>query len=183
MVDTEFLKIYWQQYILLEKRMIELSDYVSIHPRNFSVFSNQFISMYLTICSEVDSVADEFCKMIGIEEKQRYGINNKINIILNKYDNIRSWRCATKFPNEEINIVPFAKFSVDKSADWWQAYNNVKHKRTELNGQQYNYELANLKNILFALAALYLLLYKIREEAAKDFPLDFESQLFDICCV
>ncbi len=28
--NSEFIKIYWLQYKLLEKRMIELSDYVSI---------------------------------------------------------------------------------------------------------------------------------------------------------
>ena len=58
----EIIKIYWQQYLLLEKRMIELSDYVAIDRKNYATFSNQFISMYLIICSEIDSVADEYCK-------------------------------------------------------------------------------------------------------------------------
>ena len=31
MVDLEFLKVYWKQYVLLEKRMLDLSDYVAIH--------------------------------------------------------------------------------------------------------------------------------------------------------
>ena len=47
----EIIKIYWQQYLLLEKRMIELSDYVAIDRKNYATFSNQFISMYLIICS------------------------------------------------------------------------------------------------------------------------------------
>lgn len=160
--------------------MIDLSDYVAIHPKNYAVFSNHFISMYLTICSEIDSVAEELCKNLNIKEKERFGINNKINHILNKYSNLKNWRCHTKFPYETINIVPFAKFSDNKSADWWKAYNNIKHKRTEKNGEQYNYELANLKNILHALSALYLLLYKMKEEFSAEFPLKFESDLFDI---
>lgn len=156
MADLEFLKIYWQQYLLLEKRMINLSDYVAISPKNYSTFSNQFISMYLTICSEIDSVADEFCKNLNINQKDRFGINSK------------------------INIVPFAKFVDNKSADWWQAYNNIKHKRTEKTGEQYNYELANLKNVLYALSALYLLLYKMKEESSENSEIKFESELFDI---
>ena len=39
MNELEFLKIYWQQYVILEKRMINLSDYVAIHPKNFATFS------------------------------------------------------------------------------------------------------------------------------------------------
>ncbi|MCQ2459727.1 MAG: hypothetical protein MJ081_05055, partial [Ruminococcus sp.] len=155
-------------------------DYVAIHPKNYAVFSNHFISMYLTICSEIDSVADEFCKNLNIGAKERFGINNKINHILTKYNNIKNWRCSTKFPNEGINFVPFAKFTDNESADWWKVYNNIKHKRTEKNGEQYNYELANLKNVLHALSALYLLLYKLRMEFSNDFPLNFESELFDI---
>jgi hypothetical protein len=53
--NSEFIKIYWLQYKLLEKRMIELSDYVSIDKKNYSTFSNQFIFLFLTICSEIDS--------------------------------------------------------------------------------------------------------------------------------
>ncbi len=39
-MDTEFIKIFWQQYKLLEKRMTELSDYVAVDPKNFATFSN-----------------------------------------------------------------------------------------------------------------------------------------------
>lgn len=87
MNELESLKIYWQQYVILKKRMINLSDYIAIHPKNFATFSNQFISMYLTICSEIDSVAEELCKNLSIDEKSRFGINNKINHILNQYSN------------------------------------------------------------------------------------------------
>lgn len=180
MADLEFLKIYWQQYLLLEKRMINLSDYVAISPKNYSTFSNQFISMYLTICSEIDSVADEFCKNLDVNQKNRFGINNKMAHIIKQYNNLKNWKCKTKFPYNKINIVPFAKFVDNQSADWWQAYNNIKHKRTEKTGEQYNYELANLKNVLYALSALYLLLYKMKEESLENSEIKFESELFDI---
>lgn len=81
---NEFIRVYWMQYKLLEKRMIELSDYVAVTPKNYARFSNHFISMYLTICSEIDSVADGLCDLLGVSAKERYGINNKINVILNK---------------------------------------------------------------------------------------------------
>ncbi len=71
MADLEFLKVYWKQYVLLEKRMLDISEYITIHRRNYAVFSSHFISMYLTICSEIDSVTDEFCKNLGFSEKER----------------------------------------------------------------------------------------------------------------
>ncbi len=101
-------QMYWNQYSILEKRMVELSDYVMIHPKNYSTFSNQFIFMYLTICSEIDSLADDFCKELGVKDKERFGINNKINNILEKYPRMNNWKCSTKFPYEPINLVPYA---------------------------------------------------------------------------
>ncbi|MCM1508336.1 MAG: hypothetical protein NC177_14580 [Ruminococcus flavefaciens] len=182
MDENRFIKIYWQQYRLLEKRMIELSDYVEINPKNYATFSNQFISMYLMICSEIDSVADKFCCLLGVtDNKERFGINNKINKILEKYNNLKNWKCITKFPFDKINIVPFAKFNEGVSADWWQAYNKVKHSRAEQNENgKYNYELANLKNILFSLSALYLLISKMKEEFCKSVGIDMQSSIFDI---
>ncbi|MGN1137175.1 MAG: hypothetical protein ACI4SF_13265 [Oscillospiraceae bacterium] len=47
MNEKEFIRVYWLQYKLLEKRMIELSDYVAVTPKNYAAFSNHFISMYL----------------------------------------------------------------------------------------------------------------------------------------
>lgn len=181
-MDTEFIKIFWQQYKLLEKRMTELSDYVAVDPKNFATFSNQFISMYLTICSEIDSVADKHCSLIGITDtKDKFGINNKINKIADYYDNLKKWKCTTKFPFQTISIVPFEKFEDNKSADWWQSYNKVKHFRTEKNESgKYNYELANLKNILCSLAALYLLIYRIKNEFYNDVELDIQSDIFDV---
>lgn len=62
----------------------------------------------------------------------------------------------------KISIVPFAKFSEQSCGDWWQAYNHVKHRRAAevkfSNGNMFNYELANLKNVMHALSAYYLLI-------------------------
>ena len=56
----------------------------------------------------------------------------------------------------------------------------LKHKRTQKTGEQYNYELANLKNVLYSLSALYLLLYKMKQENSENSEIKFESELFDI---
>jgi len=174
-------QLYWNQYRILEKRLVEMSDYVMIHPKNYSTFSNQFISMYLTICSEIDSLADEFCKELGVSAKERYGINNKMNLLLEKYPKLKSWRCKTKFPYEEANYVPFTKFTDTESADWWKAYNLVKHKRTEKDESGfYNYQRANLKNVMNSLSAFFIMLSKTRDDLCPSFPVEMESQIFEV---
>ena len=161
--------------------MIELSEYVEINPKNYAAFSNQFISMYLMICSEIDSVADEICCLLGVtDKKERFGINNKITKILENYNNLRNWKCTVKISYEPIFLVPFAKFDDNTSSDWWQSYNKVKHFRAEKDEKgHYNYESANLKNILSSLAALYLLIFKMNKEFGNP-DMDMESSVFDI---
>lgn len=63
----------------------------------------------------------------------------------------------TKYPYDIMNITPMDKFN-DFISDWWQAYNDIKHRRTQTNDAgRYNYTKANLKNVLYAMAALYIL--------------------------
>ncbi|WP_295073745.1 hypothetical protein [Ruminococcus sp.] len=178
---NNFNILYWEQYKLIEKQLIDLSEYVSIDKKNYSTFSNRLIFMYLAICSEIDSVADELCEKLGANSKERYGINNKINIILEEYENLMHWRCSTLPPYQKINIEPFVGFKENDTAEWWKDYNKVKHFRfkKEDNGI-YNYELANLKNVLFSLVALYLLIIKLNCESMELSCDKFKSELFNI---
>lgn len=179
---TEFINSYYKQYRLLEKRLIDISEYVEFSPKNYAVFSNQFVNIFLTICSEIDSLASEFCKMINDNNKKVFsGIINKIDIILTQYPHLRNWKVLTVFPFEIINFVPFAKFEANVST-WWTDYNAVKHGRTEKDeNDRYNYQRANLKNVLFAMSALYILIKKMDEELSQEGTPNFNvtSELFD----
>ena len=61
----EFLRRYWDYYLLLEKDFLDTERYLSIDAVNFNAFSNEYIKQYQTICSEIDVIAKSFCK-IGI---------------------------------------------------------------------------------------------------------------------
>lgn len=178
MNKDDFIKIYCAQYKILEDRMIELSEYVTIDRSNYATFSLQLNTLFISICSELDSLAGEFCKIINENEKNIFGIIKKIDIIVTKYPNLRNWRISTKYPYTTIDIVPFAKFEANTHS-WWTDYNDVKHNRVEQDDNgRYNYQKANLKNVLHSIAALYALILKIKEELdIKDFPL--ESRLFN----
>ncbi len=55
----EFLKVYWKQYRLLERDLIQTDDYVSIDKDNYTTFSSQYTKLLLTTCSEMDSIAEQ----------------------------------------------------------------------------------------------------------------------------
>ena len=61
MVRDIFFKVYWRQYKLLEHELIKTDDYVWIDRDNYDTFSNQYMKLLLTICSEMDSIAEVLC--------------------------------------------------------------------------------------------------------------------------
>ena len=155
MSREEFLKLYWKQYQLLESDLIRTDDYVAIDKDNYHTFSNQYMKLLLTICSEIDSIAEILCRIH--EDEVPFGIKNKLDVLAEKYPNLKRFRVHTKYPYDIKNITPMVKFN-DAISDWWQAYNDIKHRRMEINeAGRYNYTKANLKCVLYALAGLYIL--------------------------
>ena len=168
MENTQVLKIYFAQYKLLEEKMIEVSEYVAIVPQNYSTFSSQFISLFISICSEIDSLAGEICRS-ALNMDIYFGITSKMDVITKKY-----------FPFEEDSIVPFTKFEAN-STSWWTDYNRVKHNRAETDNTsgRPNYTKANLKNTLDAMAAFYILLITLSKELECSDKLTIQSRLFN----
>ncbi len=179
----EFFNVYWKCYRLLERDLVQTDDYVSIDKDNYNTFSNQYLKLFITICSEIDSIAETLCREINNNNKPPYGIKNKLVMLINEDSNLINYKVHTKYPYNIKNITPMIKFSEDSMSDWWNAYNDIKHRRYETNDAgRYNYTKANLKNVLYAMAALYILnctLYeRLKDSDENDFnPLD--SILFD----
>lgn len=162
----EFLKVYWKQYQLMERDLIQTDDYVSIDKDNYNTFSNQYMKLLLVICSEMDSIAEALCRLQN--DKVPFGIMNKLNALTEEYPKLKNYRVNTKYPYDIKNISPLVKFA-DATSDWWQAYNDVKHRRMETNeAGRSNYTKANLKNVLFAMAALYILNRKLYDSLEDD---------------
>lgn len=177
MTSQQFSKLFWKQYLLLEKDFLETDEFVSIDKSNFKTFSNRYTYLFLNICSEVDSIAGEYCKALGRKPKN---IAANIRVIVTKTPRIKNERVTTKYPYEGIKITPFQSFEDKNVAKWWSNYNLVKHARAnEPSGTIPNSQLANLKSVLYALAGLYILcqnLYKLLDES--DLVLE-PSKLFE----
>ena len=186
MNKEEFYKLYWRQYQLLEKELLDTDDYVTINNKNSAAFSAQYVKLFLNLCSEIDTLADQLRKMI----KERYedlDINTKEQTILKKiaavkieFEKLGEMYVITKEQYDSWKNIPFLKFDDDSSDSWWRDYNLVKHYRNEMmeGSNKYNYEKANLKNTLKALSAFYLLCCltnKFLDENATD----LKSEIFE----
>lgn len=180
---TDFKKVYWRYYLILERDVLGVEPYVSFHPDNYGCFSNEFIKLYQAICSEVDVICKKYCKYI-----------KDTTSISGKYCNIKDYAkyILTKHPElvsqnvylsdkSDCELIPWEKWHFDPddhrnsdnpqsvTPEWWQRYNDIKHGRSDKdNTGKYNYQYANLHNVLNALAALYILEKYFYADLARD---------------
>lgn len=139
------------QYKLLEKDFTAAAEYVTVTPKNYPTFSPRFIQLFLNICSEIDS-------FLGVTtEITNTGIINKMNEFSLEHTNLRNGKVTTCELYGSLSLVPFVKFDSNNTT-WWTSYNKIKHDRCGKDGEVYNYEKANLKSCLDALAGFYILL-------------------------
>ena len=148
MLEKDFLQS--ERYVSFELGEDYLYDGIE-HDNcgNSKTFSNEFIKQYQAICSEVDVILKSICLELGNQSANDMK-NGYTPIVLQNWVNIN----AQKVRFKDLELQPFSNWQQEpnyKSPDWWTPYNNVKHERL------FNYHKANLKNVLNALAGLYIL--------------------------
>lgn len=185
-----FKKRYVSEFKLCERELLDTDCYVTIDPKNFSTFSVKYRQLYLSICSSIDSLSEELCVMLDCDnpvenQKKHNNITSRYVKIEKEFcNNIKNYAVKISLDGDDISITPFIKFSENSTGDWWKDHNKDKHYSSAeaegTNGNMLNYELANLKNVLHALSAYYVLvslMYDYFNQKNKtDCKLD--SQLF-----
>lgn len=161
MDGNEFVKYYWKHYKFLEKQFLDTERYVAIEKDNYAVYSNEFLNLFVLICNEYDAITAEYCNSIK-ESTRPLNMVEKNELLCENINGFKDLSISTKFKYDSIKILPFSKYKKDMTYDWWQAYNLVKHKRSNIDSdtKKPNYYKANLKNVLTALSALYIFLNK-----------------------
>ena len=143
-----FLRKYWGYYLLLEEKVIELHKYIEFEEDNFKVYSFEIQSRLVMICCEIETV---YKLIVG-------GARN------NAKEYIEEIMCKSEYKqiiNDEVVMIDYGRISlkpVESACNkdhngWWDSYNSFKHSKIEND----NYKNANLRNVLNALATLYLL--------------------------
>ena len=91
MTPQSFSKIFWKQYLLLEKDFLETDEFVTIDKSNFKTFSSRYTYLFLNICREVDSIAEEYCNVVKAPSKVK-NILQKMTVIVNDDPKIKDQR-------------------------------------------------------------------------------------------
>lgn len=195
---NEFIQRYWKYYLMLEQNFLDIEQYLAIDELNYKAFSNEYIKQYQAICSEIDVIAKSYCKELNgsfrgnkINSYCKCITDNNVDFI-NRKIGLRD-RGISVFPWKDWTYTTEAQPNgyekiTSNNPDWWQKYNKIKHNRTTINSETQlpYYKLANQKNVLNALAALFQLeLYYFRKLQQTYFVTDADmpgppSKLFEI---
>lgn len=145
---------YIYSYHLIEKDIKELFDYISPHNSNKSVFSHRIYELFFRACTEFENNAKAILVSNGYSSSNNLRMNDyfKINAAL-RLDGYET-RLNVWEPSPLV-IKPFASWNSSSYASlaWYQAYNNVKHGRTD------NFSEASLENLIAAASGLLAVLY------------------------
>lgn len=153
-----------RSYLSIENELRSVFEFIEPAEQNIHTFSTRLYSLLLRACTEVELNCREILEANGLREK-----NKNFNVetykllehssFLSKYEiSFENWRVADASGNIEYidkKFFPFKNFDlgISRSPDWYQAYNKVKHNRSE------QFEKANLENCMNAVAAVLVLLY------------------------
>jgi hypothetical protein len=126
-----------------------------IHPsqKNYSVFGHEIRNLLILACTEVEAqlrgiylsncatlakslTMKEYCSLNQLLSLHQYAINYSLYPWLDNFRPFQSWGLQNQ-----------------TQLTWYQAYNSVKHDREN------QFESANLKNVLDAIAAVAVLLF------------------------
>lgn len=141
--------VHWNYFLALEEDLFTVARYVEFSSRNMGTYSLEFARLLLTAASEADVIAKQLVKQISPGARVRNIDDYRAAIV----------RWSPKFTRQQVtlpryglSLKPWTSWSRGASPDWWLAYNAIKHDRAA------SFQSATLKNVLNAMAGLYLLL-------------------------
>ena len=192
-MNNKSVNLYWPVYRNLERELQELSHQVHFDDQQLSIYSIKLAELLIRCAVEIEAISKELYFLNGgsVPTKDRdlffdtdclqrledmWQISQKTVIV-----------SAANFYFEDVEnlvLTPLRKANKrgSSSADWIKAYQAVKHNRVK------NISKANVKNVLRALAALFVLNIYFRNEVflsapnenEVNFPVDLGSEIFAI---
>jgi len=137
--------IHWNYFISIEDDLNRLSRFIEFDKNNENVFSIELVRLLLSSSSEFEVVSKEICLLKRPGEK----VGNFREKLFSIFPILPDLELI--IPRYNLNNIPLENWKSNKDADWWTSYNLVKHMR------QRHFELANLKNVIESIGALYII--------------------------
>jgi hypothetical protein len=149
---------HWNYFLAFDADLSRLSRYIEFHTDNYNCFSLEIARVLLAAASEVDVVAKLLCRKVKPDSKAE-NINDYQQEILNAFPKFGQFEVlAERFG---LSMHPWDEWANGRSPFWWRAYNEVKHQRDA------HFQKANLKNMLNAVAGLFVACLYLYEEEAQ----------------
>lgn len=172
----EKAQLFWQTYLSLEKELLEVAEYIYITDvvtsnsngelivspcsNQLITFSPHIADLLIRTCIEIEAISKELYFDFG-GEKARGDTNlyfdedclKLIDIKCKTHQKVVMVSCSAFNLTKDENLCfkPLKEAHKRKGTDWEKAYQAVKHDRYASISQ------ANVKNLLHAMGALYLL--------------------------
>lgn len=166
-----FLEKFWNFYLELEDEFLEIEKVIPVKTINFNTFSYSYLRLLGLICSEIDIVFKKLIefKKFPMEHKNMGFYRNFIEETYDIFIENEVYCHNLKFNSLKLN--PFIDWSLDKHLEWWDVNSAIKHNRNEKMDGVNAYKLANQKNVLDALSALFQLNMYYYHELAEEYDL------------
>lgn len=151
-VSEQFLQDV-RAYRNIQYSLDDLFNYIEPSTSNLSAYGHKIRELLILACTEVECLLIKTLVDNGYEQKERYSTNDYIKckdiLGLDKFD-----VALVQYPSVKV-FKPFHDWkagSPTKSLPWYNAYNAVKHNRSD------NITDANLEHLLDAISAIHILL-------------------------
>src|SRR4029077_7368121 len=143
---------YLRAYRLLEQHLLSTFDFVEPSDDNLKTYSHQFYQLLLRACTEFEANAKAILRANNYSSPRNLNISDYQKIQkacrLSEYVvTIPAWAGAAS------QLRPFGQWQGSSSLSWYQAYNSVKHDRSQ------NFLLSNFENVLDSVAAVLVILF------------------------
>ena len=153
--------MHWQYYLSIENKLIKTNQFITHAEKNKDAYSDEFASIILLSCSELDSLFKQLCLHYGVKSRGKYFSMEDYAPIIEKYSISEygvSPSMRTLNDNEGIIILPFENINPLKpygNVSWWKDYQSLKHDRIK------NVSKGNLINALNSVAAQFIILREL----------------------
>lgn len=132
--------------------LIIVLNYIEPDDVNLKVYSNRLYELLLRAATEFESNCKGILMANGYPKKKedlKIKDYQKLDSILK----LSEYEVRFSFWNSERTLQPLSNWETTHSLKWYKAYNDVKHNRVEY------FRLANLDNVLNAIAAVACIVY------------------------
>lgn len=156
---------HWNYFLSVERDLERLSCFVEFDERNYECFSVEIARLLIAAAAEADVVCKQICRKLNVSSDATK-LHEYREPILTAYPLVSCFE--VRAPSYGLQLQPWSNWNQANGVPlWWTAYNKIKHNRDT------EYHRANLKNVLDAVAGLFVVcvyLYKEKAELGELVP-------------